>query len=100
MPSSATVRTVQLSFAAAFGALVLGGAIMGISPIFVRTAETSSFVSAFWRVVFALPFLAIWAAIRYTVGKTAYGYKGLGDVYVLLFFGWLGVLGSFFSGGD
>lgn len=37
---------------------------MGISPIFVRTAETSSFVSAFWRVVFALPFLAVWAAME------------------------------------
>ena len=40
--------------------------------------------------------LAIWAAIKYTVGKSAYGYKGYGDVYVLLFFGWLGVLGTFF----
>lgn len=39
---------------------------------------------------------AIWAAVRYTVGDSAYGYKGLGDVYVLVFFGWLGVLGSFF----
>lgn len=44
----------------------------------------------------ALGLLAIWAAIRYTVGKSAYGYKGMGDVYVLLFFGWLGVMGSYF----
>lgn len=44
----------------------------------------------------ALGILAIWAAIRYTVGKSAYGYKGLGDIYVLVFFGWLGVMGSFF----
>jgi len=43
-----------------------------------------------------LGILAIWAAIRYTVGDSAYGYKGLGDVYVLIFFGWLGVIGSFF----
>ena len=33
------------------------------------------------------------AAIRYTVGKQAYGYQGLGDVYVMLFFGFVGVLG-------
>ena len=40
--------------------------------------------------------LAIWAAIKYTVGNKAYGYRGLGDIYVLFFFGWLGVLGSFY----
>ncbi len=39
---------------------------------------------------------SIWAAIRYTVGDKAYGYKGFGDVFVFLFFGLLGVLGSAF----
>ncbi len=43
-----------------------------------------------------LGFLSIWAAIKYTVGKSAYGYKGLGDIFVFLFFGLLAVLGSFF----
>ena len=38
--------------------------------------------------------LAIWAAIKYTVGKSAYGYRGLGDVFVLLFFGFVSVMGS------
>ena len=33
------------------------------------------------------------AAIRYTVGKQAYGYQGFGDAYVMLFFGFVGVLG-------
>ena len=33
------------------------------------------------------------AAIRYTVGNQAYGYHGFGDVYVMLFFGFVGVLG-------
>ncbi|MFM1792022.1 MAG: hypothetical protein RLZZ252_376 [Bacteroidota bacterium] len=37
--------------------------------------------------------LAIAAAIYYTVGKHAYGYKGLGDVFVFLFFGVLTVIG-------
>lgn len=40
--------------------------------------------------------LAIWAAIRYTVGANAYGYRGLGDLFVFLFFGLLSVLGSLF----
>jgi len=38
---------------------------------------------------------AIGAAITYTAGKLPYGYAGLGDLAVLLFFGWLGVLGSY-----
>ena len=39
---------------------------------------------------------AIVSAIKYTVGKSAYGYRGLGDVFVFIFFGLVGVLGSFF----
>lgn len=39
---------------------------------------------------------AIAAAVRYTVGKHAYGYKGLGDLYVFLFFGLTGVIGTWF----
>jgi 1,4-dihydroxy-2-naphthoate octaprenyltransferase len=40
--------------------------------------------------------LAIWAAIKYTVGKSAYGYYGLGDIFVFIFFGLVSVLGSMF----
>jgi len=36
------------------------------------------------------------AAIKYTMGKKAYGYSGYGDVFVFLFFGWLSVVGSYF----
>lgn len=35
------------------------------------------------------------AAIRYTVGTNAYGYKGLGDVYVFVFFGLVSVIGGY-----
>ncbi|PZD77243.1 1,4-dihydroxy-2-naphthoate octaprenyltransferase [Mesonia sp. K7] len=37
--------------------------------------------------------LAVVAAIKYTVGKSAYGYAGLGDVFVFIFFGLVSVLG-------
>lgn len=43
-----------------------------------------------------LAVLSIWAAIRYTVGSSAYGYFGLGDLFVFLFFGLLSVLGTRF----
>ena len=39
---------------------------------------------------------AMGAAVKYTMGKNPYGYAGLGDVFVFLFFGWLGVVGSYF----
>ena len=41
-----------------------------------------------------LGFLAIVAAIGYTVGSSAYGYMGFGDLFVFLFFGCVSVLGS------
>lgn len=47
-------------------------------------------------VFFNLGIAAIIAAITYTVGKYAYGYKALGDVFVFLFFGLVGVVGCYF----
>jgi len=50
-----------------------------------------------YYIIFILLGLAsIWAAITYTVGNNAYGYRGLGDLFVFLFFGLLSVLGSYF----
>lgn len=36
---------------------------------------------------------AIVAAITYTMGKTAYGFKGMGDLFVFIFFGLVSVFG-------
>ena len=43
-----------------------------------------------------LGILAIVAAITYTVGAKPYGYMGLGDLSVLVFFGLLGVGGTYY----
>jgi 1,4-dihydroxy-2-naphthoate octaprenyltransferase len=43
-----------------------------------------------------LGILAIAAAIKYTAGANPYGYKGLGDIFVFLFFGPVAVLGTCF----
>lgn len=40
-----------------------------------------------------LGLLAIASAIRYTVGNTAYGYRGYGDLFVFVFFGLVSTLG-------
>src|SRR5690606_5464406 len=39
---------------------------------------------------------SIVAALKYTIGNSAYGYRGLGDVFVFLFFGLLSILGIYF----
>ncbi|TYB73081.1 1,4-dihydroxy-2-naphthoate octaprenyltransferase [Bizionia gelidisalsuginis] len=45
---------------------------------------------------FVLGILSVIAAIKYTVGDSAYGYKGLGDIFVFIFFGLVSVIGGYF----
>jgi 1,4-dihydroxy-2-naphthoate polyprenyltransferase len=45
---------------------------------------------------FFLGLAAIAAAIKYTVGSSAYGYRGLGDLFVFIFFGLVSVIGCYF----
>ena len=44
----------------------------------------------------ALGIAAVLAALFYTLGKHPYGYRGLGDLYCFLFFGWAAVFGTFY----
>jgi len=43
-----------------------------------------------------LSIFSILAAIKYTMGKSPYGYYGFGDIFVFIFFGFLSVFGSYF----
>lgn len=59
------------------------------------------FMAAGLKLVTILSFLivgclAIYAAVKYTVGKDAYGYFGFGDLFVFVFFGIVAVLGTNF----
>ena len=47
-------------------------------------------------IFFNLGIAAIIAAVKYTVGANAYGYKAMGDLFVFLFFGIVGVVGCNF----
>ncbi len=53
------------------------------------------FIKEFWTFV-GLGIACILAAIGYTVGKKPYGYLGLGDIFVFVFFGLVSVCGSYF----
>jgi 1,4-dihydroxy-2-naphthoate polyprenyltransferase len=51
----------------------------------------------YYSVIFLiLGIMAIASAIRYTVGKGAYGYRGYGDLFVFVFFGLVSTFGSYF----
>src|SRR5690606_35954083 len=39
---------------------------------------------------------AVYSALTYTIGDSAYGYKGLGDIFVFVFFGIVSVVGGYF----
>ena len=43
-----------------------------------------------------LGIFAIWAAIKYTMGENPFGYKGMGDLFVFIFFGFAGVMGTYY----
>lgn len=67
--------------------------LIAIALIFVSFGKENFGYSL---IFFFLGIASIIAAIKYTMGKNAYGYSGLGDVFVFLFFGLLSVCGSYF----
>jgi 1,4-dihydroxy-2-naphthoate octaprenyltransferase len=76
----AVILVAILSFCTALPLIVLG------------TRDLPLNVALFYS---GLALVAIFAAIAYTMGKKAYGYLGLGDLFVFLFFGLVSVLGVY-----
>ena len=74
-------------------AIVLTASLTLISAmllIYYAFRDTNIGYSLFYLV---LGILAIASAIRYTIGNTAYGYRGYGDLFVFVFFGLVSTLG-------
>lgn len=71
---------------------VLLSLISGVSLLFVAFGFNWNAILFF----LGLGILSILAAIAYTVGKRPYGYAGLGDISVFIFFGLIGVMGSLY----
>lgn len=67
--------------------------LIALLLIYVSFGKENIFYSFLF---FLLGIGSIAAAVKYTVGKNAYGYAGFGDVFVFLFFGLLSVCGSYF----
>ncbi len=79
------MRTAMIVF-------VLLSLISGLSLLYVAFGWNLQMIGFF----LVLGLLSIMAAIAYTVGRKPYGYMGLGDISVLIFFGLIGVLGSYY----
>jgi 1,4-dihydroxy-2-naphthoate polyprenyltransferase len=91
MTSSGKISKQQMTFAVVFfsiASLVSGSYLLYLSRNNISVEAIA--------IMFLIGLGAIAAAIKYTVGKSPYGYMGLGDVFVFIFFGLVGVGGSYF----
>lgn len=67
--------------------------ITSVGVIYVSFGQ-QNFAAALAYLFLALA--SVGAAIKYTVGKSAYGYKGMGDLFVFIFFGLVSTLGTYY----
>jgi|SaaInlStandDraft_1057018.scaffolds.fasta_scaffold00232_10 1,4-dihydroxy-2-naphthoate polyprenyltransferase len=88
---SGVISPIQMRNAIIFNIILC--LVLVVSLIYTAFGA-EQFLTSFVFIVLGI--LAIIAAIKYTVGSSAYGYKALGDIMVFLFFGWLSVLGTYF----
>ena len=96
MGPSRTVQSGAINLQSMKTAIVIFASLAflsGIVLIYLALGSISGFYPLFF---FVLGLGAIAAAIKYTAGKNPYGYKGWGDLFVFLFFGMVGVGGSYF----
>jgi 1,4-dihydroxy-2-naphthoate octaprenyltransferase len=77
-------------------AVIITSTLAFISGILLIGTGIGFNISITWLVFLLLGLGALAAAITYTVGKKPYGYMGFGDLFVFLFFGLTGVLGTYF----
>lgn len=90
-----TVQSGSISFGQMKIAVILA-AIMSLVSGIALLWMSLEWNSQEFFVFLGLGILCILAATAYTIGKRPYGYAGLGDISVLIFFGLVGVIGSYY----
>ena len=93
------IRSVQsgnLTKENLYGFLIVFIVLSALFGMALVWSSFHSFVSAESLLILFMGVLAIIAAIKYTFGKKAYGYFGLGDIFVFIFFGLVSVVGVYF----
>lgn len=89
--ASGIISVKQMKMAVISTAILAMIMTMGL----LYTAFFPHYILEFY-VFIGLGILCILAAVGYTMGKKPYGYLGLGDIMVFIFFGWISVGGSYF----
>jgi 1,4-dihydroxy-2-naphthoate polyprenyltransferase len=93
------IRTVQsgaITPALMLKGIYFIGILALLSGLVLLYVAFGGFLNTYFAVFLAIGILAIIAAYTYTAGSKPYGYAGLGDVSVFIFFGLVGVLGTLF----
>ncbi|ARK12329.1 1,4-dihydroxy-2-naphthoate polyprenyltransferase [Fibrivirga algicola] len=90
------VATGDLTKEAMFKAILVTALLSLVSGVWLLIEATRESGAWLFWVFLILGLLCIAAAVAYTNGKRPYGYAGYGDIAVLVFFGWVGVLGTYF----
>ena len=91
-----TVQSGEISLPAMKKAVIIFASLSLISGSALIHFGLKGLSNVYLVAFFILGLGAIAAAIKYTAGKNPYGYKGLGDIFVFLFFGVVGVTGTYF----
>lgn len=71
-------------------------AVSSVFGVLMIWRSFSSLLTPAALIFVCLGAIAIWAAMHYTLGNNPYGYRGLGDISVLIFFGFATVIGGFY----
>lgn len=90
------IQSGAISLVAMRNAILIFVMLSLVSGIALLLVSLGSEFNYLFLLFLVLGILSIAAAIKYTVGKRAYGYSGLGDVFVFIFFGLVGVSGAYF----
>jgi len=76
--------------------MIVVGLLCAVSGVSLIVIGTQGIDISNMLIFGLLGIAAIAAAVKYTVGKNPYGYRGLGDIFVFVFFGLVGVCGTYF----
>ncbi len=90
------IQSGALSTKELFAGIVVISVISFILTVYLVYIAFGLDSIAYFLLFIGLGAFSIWAALKYTMGSSPYGYQGLGDLFVFMFFGLVAVLGTKF----
>lgn len=90
------VQSGAISEKQMFTAIVICGLVSFLLGFSLIYSAFGGFNSKYFQIFLGIGLACILAAYFYTAGKRPYGYVGLGDISVFVFFGLVGVFGTYF----